>query len=509
MTTFKKPFVLCVLDGWGLEDASEYNSISRAQTPTYDRLLATHPWCALEASGPAVGLPEGQMGNSEVGHLTLGAGRVLLQDLERFNEAFESKDFEQQDAFKELVSKLQASGGNCHLMGLLSPGGIHSHMDHIIALAKSLNDKGIPVLLHAFLDGRDTAPQSAKEYITTLQAEISGTNIKIASITGRFYAMDRDQRWERIQTAYQAIVEAKSTHQFLDPLEAVDHFYASDITDEFIPACTAEEYPGAKDGDALVMVNFRADRARQILHALVDLEFTAFPRQYLPKWAAQTGLTTYSEALSPLLSTLYPKTGATETLGEILSKHGLHQLRIAETEKYAHVTFFFNGGVDKIFVNEDRILVPSPKVRTYDLEPKMSADKLTDHLVKAIDAGAHDFILINYANPDMVGHTGDLSASIQAIEVIDACLERVSNAIRQVNGTLLITADHGNAECMLNTQTLKPHTAHTTNQVPLILISDETSFKLQDGSIADVAPTILKCMNILKPTIMTGENLIK
>ncbi len=509
MTSFKKPFVLCVLDGWGLEDASEYNSISRAQTPTYDHLLATYPWSALEASGPAVGLPEGQMGNSEVGHLTLGAGRVLLQDLERFNEAFELKDFERQDAFKELISKLQSSGGNCQLMGLLSPGGVHSHMHHIITLAKSLDNKGIPVLIHAFLDGRDTAPQSAKEYIATLQAEISGTNIKIASITGRFYAMDRDQRWERTQTAYQAIANAKSTYQFSDPLEAVDHFYATGITDEFIPACTAEGYLGANDNDALVMVNFRADRARQILHALVDPEFTAFPRTSMPRWTAQTGLTTYSEALSPLLSTLYPKTGATETLGEILSKQDLHQLRIAETEKYAHVTFFFNGGVDKVFPNEDRILVPSPKVRTYDLEPEMSAEKLTEHLITAITAGAHDFILINYANPDMVGHTGDLTASIQAIEAIDSCLERISNTIKQVGGILLITADHGNAECMLNTQTLEPHTAHTTNKVPLILVSDDTSFKLQDGSIADVAPTILTCMNISKPAIMTGKNLIK
>ncbi len=484
-----KPILLCILDGWGIGDESDsFNSIARAQVPNYQRFLKTYPHSQLETSGLAVGLPEGQMGNSEVGHMTIGAGRVIFQDLPRINNAIKDGSLAQ----NPLLQKIIAAKKTCHLMGLLSDGGVHSHIDHIIFLAEFLAKNGVEVVLHAFLDGRDVAQKSALLYLEKCQ------NIKIATVSGRYYAMDRDQKWDRIQLATDAIISAQAP-KFSDAISAVKKSYEENITDEFVKPCVIADYAGIKEGDSLIFANFRADRARQISEKLFEIT----------KFSHALAATQYSEKLDAHYETLFPPVDVKNSLPEILSAHKLAQLRIAETEKYAHVTFFFSCGQEKEFLGEERILVKSPAVATYDLKPEMSAEEVGEKLRAAIEADKFDFIVVNYANPDMVGHSGMLDPSIKAVEAIDAQLGRLEKIILEKNGLMLISADHGNIECMVD-ENHQPHTAHTTNPVPLILVGNDVGDKkLSDGSLADIAPTILALMNIAQPKEMSGNSLVK
>lgn len=507
-----RPTVLCILDGWGWRPESENNAIAMARTPNYSRLIAECPQALLETSGLSVGLPEGQMGNSEVGHMNLGGGRVVMQDLPRIDTAVADGSLAANPQLQDLIAGLRATGGVCHVMGLMSPGGVHSHQKHIAALVRILALAGVPVAVHAFLDGRDTPPKSALEFLAEFQRDIAGLpNVGIATVVGRYYAMDRDTRWDRVQKAYDCMVSAKGVAA--EHVEAaVQASYAADIADEFMLPAVIDGYTGMKDGDGLLMANFRADRAREILTALVDPAFTGFPRARVIKFAVAQGMVEYSSALSRLMGVIFPPEDLVETLGEVVSKRGLTQLRIAETEKYAHVTFFFNGGAEAVFAGEDRILVPSPKVATYDLQPEMSAPEVTDRLVEAIASGKYDLIVVNYANPDMVGHTGILPAAIKAVETIDTCLGRLEAALVDAGGVMLVTADHGNIELMQDPDTHEPYTAHTTFNVPILLVNEAASgrkFKLHDGRLADVAPTILTLMQIPQPAAMTGKNLLE
>jgi 2,3-bisphosphoglycerate-independent phosphoglycerate mutase len=502
-----RPVVLCVLDGWGADDGPGPNAIRDARTPVWDRLMATCPHALLDASEHHVGLPEGQMGNSEVGHMNLGAGRVVMQDLPRIGQAIAEGSFARHPALEDLAATLRASGRSCHLMGLMSPGGVHSHQDHIAALARSLAEAGARVLVHAFLDGRDTPPKSAAIYLAGFEKAVAGHDVRIATVTGRYYAMDRDKRWQRVERAYRAIVEGKG-ETAAHAVAAIEKAYARGETDEFMAPTVIGAYvgAGAVDGDALVMANFRADRVREILGALLDPAFEAFPRRRVA-WAGAIGMTEYSAALDPFLETLFPPVDLGQTFGAVVAEAGLKQLRIAETEKYAHVTFFFSGGREEPYAGEERILVPSPKVATYDLAPAMAAPEVTDRLLAAIESGVFDVIVVNYANADMVGHTGDHAAAVAAIEAVDACLGRLVPAVERAGGALLITADHGNAERMFDPATGQPHTAHTANRVPVVLIGGWAD-ALRDGALADVAPTLLALMGLPRPAAMTGESLI-
>ncbi|HEY8352966.1 MAG TPA: 2,3-bisphosphoglycerate-independent phosphoglycerate mutase, partial [Sphingomonadales bacterium] len=453
-----RPVVLCILDGWGYRAERENNAIALANTPVYDRLWRTAPRGWLQTSGLAVGLPEGQMGNSEVGHMNLGSGRVVMQDLPRIDKAIADNDIPGLPAWQKLVAALRQSGGACHLMGLLSDGGVHSHQNHMAALARLLAAEGIPVRIHAFLDGRDTPPKSALEFLARFERDIAGLDdCRIVSVSGRYYAMDRDKRWDRVQQAYDVIAKAVGARA-ASAAEAINESYGRDATDEFVQPTVIGDYAGMKDGDGLLTANFRADRAREILTALVDPEFDGFDRGKPFAFAARVGMVDYSTALAPYMDTLFPSLDLKGTLGETVAAHGLRQLRTAETEKYAHVTFFFNGGVETPFEGEDRILVPSPKVATYDLKPEMSAGEVTDNLVKAIRSEEYDLIVVNYANPDMVGHTGILSAAIKAAETVDHCLGRLEEALKEVGGVMLVTADHGNLEMMVDPDTAEPYT---------------------------------------------------
>ena len=505
--TRPRPALLCILDGWGWrpEDAAD-NAIAKARTPNFTRMLTDSPYALLATSGAAVGLPRGQIGNSEVGHMNIGSGRVVAQDLPRIDVAIEEGELASRPVLVDLINKAKSTGGALHIMGLMSPGGVHSHQDHIAALVKAA--AGLPVFIHAFLDGRDTPPKSARGFVEKFLGDIAGiSGVRLATLCGRFYGMDRDKRWDRVEKAYAAIVNGEAA-RFADPLAAIDASYAADVTDEFLLPVVLEEYAGAQDGDVLLFGNFRADRAREISASLLDSAFEGFARGRTVKFAAAAGLTEYSEKLNALMASVFPPEDVRETLGEVIAGRGLKQLRIAETEKYAHVTFFLNGGRETQFDGEDRILVPSPRVATYDLQPAMSAPEVTDKLEAAILSGKYDLIVCNYANPDMVGHTGIMAAALTAVETIDGALGRLRIAIEKMGGVMLVTADHGNIEMMEDPHTKEPFTAHTTLDVPVIVVNGPRG-SLQNGRLADVAPTMLDLMGLPAPAAMTGHSLLK
>lgn len=500
-----KSVVLCILDGWGHRENGADNAISHAATPNWDALLDQSPHTLLEASELNVGLPEGQMGNSEVGHMNIGSGQLILQDLPRIDKAVKDHTLEKETALKGFIQKLKAAKGTCHLLGLLSPGGIHSHISHILALAEIISEKGVSVAIHAFLDGRDTPPKSAEGDLLTLLDFIKvHPLVSLASMGGRFYGMDRDQRWDRIEKAYEAMASGKPKTS--DAITYLKESYAEGVTDEFIVPKALGAYSGMKDGDGLLMANFRADRARQILTSLLDPRFDGFHRPHYPKFTAALGMREYSETLNQWMDTIYPSRDIKDSLGEVISKQGWKQLRIAETEKYAHVTFFFNGGQEKPFEGEDRILIPSPKVATYDLQPEMSAYEVTDQLVNAIRSQQYALIVVNYANTDMVGHTGNFQAACQAVEAVDLCLGRIKEAVEETGACLVVTADHGNAEMMEDVSLHSPHTAHTLNPVPFVVYHGLEE-PLHKGKLSDIAPTILQILGLKKPSTMTGNTL--
>ncbi|MGE5150740.1 MAG: 2,3-bisphosphoglycerate-independent phosphoglycerate mutase [Rhodospirillaceae bacterium] len=504
-----RPAILCILDGWGHRPNPKDNAILDARTPNYDKLIATCPQGLIDASETFVGLPKGQMGNSEVGHMNLGAGRVAVPDMPRIDKAIEDGSLPKNKILIELIDTLKKSGKACHLMGLCSPGGVHAHQDHLIALANDIAGAGVDVWIHAFLDGRDTPPRSAQTYLEQIAGGLKkGLPIKFATVSGRYYAMDRDKRWDRVEKAYEALVEAKG-EKAGSPKEAVDKSYARDKDDEFVLPTVLDGYKGMHDGDGVLMFNYRSDRAREILTALLDPMFDGFKRNRLVKFADAVGMVEYSAALNEFLKTLFPPAVIKMGLGETIARAGLKQLRIAETEKNAHVTFFFNGGEERQFEGEDRILVPSPKVATYDLKPEMSAPEVTGKLVEAIGSGKYDLIVVNYANSDMVGHTGILAAAVKAIEAVDASLGRLMEAVKKAGGVLLVTADHGNAEQMYDEETHQKHTQHTLNRVPALLFNGPAGVRsLTDGKLADVAPTMLALMQVKQPAEMTGHSLL-
>ncbi|MBT5242319.1 MAG: 2,3-bisphosphoglycerate-independent phosphoglycerate mutase [Rhodospirillaceae bacterium] len=505
-----KPVVLCILDGWGHRDERDNNAIALAKTPTWDRWMATtgRPHALVETSGLDVGLPDGQMGNSEVGHMNIGAGRVVLQGLPQINAAITEGSFGSRPVLTNFIATLKASGGACHLMGLVSPGGVHAHQTHIVALAQAASKAGIPVRIHAFLDGRDTPPQSALEYMSQFIADIEPLNdVVIATVSGRYYSMDRDNRWDRVERAFTVLVDGADTSA-PDALTAIKASYADGKTDEFIDPVVIDGYTGMTDGDSIIMANFRADRAREILSALLEPEFDGFARGRVPRFTSALGMAEYSTDLSEKMAVLFPSEAPQNGLGQVVADAGLKQLRIAETEKYAHVTFFLNGGIETEFPGEQRILVPSPKVATYDQEPAMSAAEVTDKLVEAIESSQFDLVVVNYANGDMVGHTGILSAAMTAAETIDACLTRLEQAVEEAGGAMLVTADHGNCELMEDPETKAPHTAHTIGTVPVVLVSPAINAGLHDGRLADLAPTVLDLMGLPQPTAMTGQSLL-
>jgi 2,3-bisphosphoglycerate-independent phosphoglycerate mutase len=502
----RRPVMLVILDGWGWRDDPADNAIRQAKTPTFDRLWQDGPHGFLHTCGKDVGLPDGQMGNSEVGHLNIGAGRVVTQDLPRIGEAVASGEIKQAPALIDLIAKLKKSGGICHLMGLVSPGGVHSHQDHAAALAKILADAGVPTLVHAFTDGRDTPPQSAGDDIKRLIAALP-KSVPIATVSGRYYAMDRDKRWDRVEKAYNAVVEADGP-RFADAPAVVADAYANKKFDEFIVPAVVGDYRGMTDGDGVLCFNFRADRVREILGAMLDANFAGFSRKRTVRFADAVGMTQYSDALDKLMATIFPPQSFAHILGEVVADAGRTQLRMAETEKYPHVTYFLNGGREEPYRGEQRIMVPSPKVATYDLQPEMSAPELTAKAVEAIGSGKYDLIVLNYANADMVGHTGSLPAAIKAVETVDAGLGRIAEAIRKSGGALLVTADHGNCEMMRDPQTGGPHTSHTLNPVPVMLLGARNRALVAEGRLADIAPTLLELMELPKPKEMTGKSLL-
>ncbi len=509
----KKPILLCILDGFGFGDEdSPSNAIARSDMPNYRRFLTRYNYSKLETSGLAVGLPEGQIGNSEVGHMTIGAGRVIFQDLVRINKAVQKDELSQNEDLLKLILDLQKSKKAVHLCGLFSDGGVHAHQDHIFYLAKTLARNNIKVNIHAFLDGRDVAQKSALKFYNDFLEQIGHLkNIKISSACGRYYAMDRDNKWDRVKLAYDVIVNAKSNQNKNGNIkclkELIENSYKNDIFDEFIEPCFFGDYKGVQDGDALIFANFRSDRVRQISNALINPNFKEFATKKV-EFSHKLSMTSYSDDLDKLYNVLFKSFEVKNGLAEILSKNNKSQLRIAETEKYAHVTFFFSGGQESQFKGEERILIDSPNVKTYDLKPEMSASKVSEKLIDAIESRKFDFIVVNYANPDMVGHSGSLDASIKACEVIDKQMLLLENAILNSGGSMLITADHGNIECMKD-ENGQPHTSHTTNLVPFILVSNKSVKGLSDGNLSDIAPTIIDLMGLEKPNEMTGANLIK
>lgn len=502
----KRPVMLMILDGWGWREEAENNAVRLAHTPHFDRLWAASPHAFLKTSGLDVGLPPGQMGNSEVGHLNLGAGRVVMQDLPRINQAIEDDTLGQMLAASGLVDALKSSGGACHLLGLISPGGVHAHQDHAVALAHLLVEQGIPVRVHIFTDGRDTPPRSAAGFVREFAAALPPQAV-IASLTGRYYAMDRDNRWERVEKAWRAMVLGEG-REFTDTASAIEAAYAQGVTDEFIPASVIGGYAGMEDGDGLLSFNFRSDRIREIMDAVLLPGFSGFARPRRPVLAKAVSMTSYSADLDPVMPALFAPQTLANGLGETVAKAGLAQLHMAETEKYPHVTYFFNGGEETPYPREDRVMVPSPKVATYDLQPEMSAPELTARAVEAIDSGRYDLIVLNFANPDMVGHTGVLSAAIKAVETVDAGLGRIAEAVARAGGALLVTADHGNCELMVDPVTGAPHTAHTTFPVPVMVIGSGAA-ALADGRLADIAPTLLALLGVPQPAEMTGGSLLR
>jgi 2,3-bisphosphoglycerate-independent phosphoglycerate mutase len=503
----RRPVMLVVLDGWGWREDVADNAIRLAKTPSFDRLWSAGPRSFLRTSGRDVGLPDGQMGNSEVGHLNIGAGRVVMQDLPRINDAVASGEIARAPALTDFIEKLKQSRGTCHLLGLVSPGGVHSHQDHAAALARILADAGVPTVLHALTDGRDTPPQSADEYLQALIAALPAA-VPIVTVCGRYYAMDRDKRWERVVKAYDTIVAAEGP-RFADARMAVTDAYSKKMFDEFIVPTVIGNYAGMQDGDGVLCFNFRADRVREILAAMIDPAFSGFARKHVVRFAAAVGMAQYSEELDKRMQTIFPPQTFPNILGDVVAAAGRTQLRMAETEKYPHVTYFLNGGREEPYPGEDRIMVPSPKVATYDLQPEMSAPELTAKAVEAIRSGKYDLIVLNYANPDMVGHTGSLPAAIEAVETVDTGLGKIVDAIESAGGALLVTADHGNCEMMRDPETGGPHTAHTTNPVPLVLLGARNRALLADGRLADIAPTLLELMDLPKPPEMTGVSLLR
>ncbi len=501
----KTPTTLIIMDGFGLAPAGAGNAIAAAHTPVLDKLFAENPGCKLSASGLDVGLPEGQMGNSEVGHTNIGAGRVVFQDLPKITKAVEDGSFFRNPAYLGAMRAAKDGGKALHVFGLLSDGGVHSHIEHIFALLEMAKQEGLAtVYVHAFLDGRDVPPESGKGFVETLQAKCEALgNARIATLCGRYYAMDRDKRWERLQKAWDAIADAKGLPAE-DPVQAVaDSYEQLNVTDEFVVPVVVGDYPGVKEGDSIIFMNFRPDRAREITRCFVDPEFADVKRVFRK---VKYVCTTEYDASMPNVEVAFPKERLSHIFGEYLSELGLTQLRIAETEKYAHVTFFFNGGEERVFPGEDRVLVPSPKVATYDLQPEMSANEVADQCVERIESGKYDVIILNFANCDMVGHTGVFEAAVKAVETVDACVGRVVEATAKMGGLSLITADHGNADRMLDDDGVTPFTAHTTNLVPFYIVGAKG--KLRDGKLADIAPTMLALMGLKKPAEMDGRSLI-
>ncbi|MBR3914002.1 MAG: 2,3-bisphosphoglycerate-independent phosphoglycerate mutase [Alphaproteobacteria bacterium] len=505
----QKPVVLCILDGWGFRDQKENNAIEMGNTPVWHQLIKEYPTTMLKTSGLDVGLPNGQMGNSEVGHTNLGAGRIVMQDLPRIDQAIESHTLDTNPVLTDLISSLKETKGTCHLMGLLGTGGVHAQQSHIIALASILNQAQIPVAIHGFTDGRDTAPDSARGFISDLEKAIANMPyVKLATVSGRYYAMDRDNRWERIELAYEALVNAKGPH-FNTANEAISSSYDNKVYDEFIIPSVIGDYQGMQDGDGIIMANYRSDRAREITRILLQPDFSLSTRSRIIHFASAVAMTEYSTEHNQWLKVLFPPEDLVNIFGEVVSNAGLKQLRIAETEKYAHVTFFFNGGKETLFPGEERILIASPKVATYDLKPEMSAYEVTDKLVEAIENDSFDVIIVNYANGDMVGHTGILSAAIKAVEAVDSCLGRVINAVKEKDGIVFVTADHGNAERMVDEATGAPYTAHTNTPVQAVLVNaPQTVVGLKEGRLCDVAPTLLDLLHLKQPSEMSGQSLL-
>lgn len=509
----EKPVVICILDGWGIREAAPDNAVAAAHTPFLDHLFASYPNSAIRTDGAAVGLPEGQMGNSEVGHMNIGAGRIVMQTLPRIDAAIADGTFTHLPALQEALTFLQNTGGRAHVAGLCSPGGVHSHQNHIIAAARFFAEHGVKVMLHLFTDGRDVPPRSAKPYIAAVKEALADVQERIvfASIAGRYYAMDRDNRAERTGAAYNAMITAQSERCFSDPQAYIESCYAEDISDEFFPPATGEGAVAADaEKDVLFFANFRADRMRQLAGACFSRDFGLFPRPALFTGAQAVMMSEYDPVTAAAGKVLFPPDSYPNIFGELLEKAGKKQLRIAETEKYAHVTFFFNGGRDAPFANEDRALIPSPDVATYDLKPDMSAPEVTDRLISEIEKGEYAAIILNYANTDMVGHTGVFEAAKKAIEAVDGCLARLTPAVLKAGGKMLITADHGNAEMMRDPDTGEPHTAHTMTPVPLIYVAEDAKNKiLTNGRLCDIAPTALACLGMEQPAEMTGVNLLR
>ena len=502
----KKPVLLMILDGWGIAPADKTNAAAMAKTPNLDSYFANYPHTTLEASGKAVGLPAGQIGNSEVGHLNIGAGRIIYQSLTRIDKAIEDGDLYKNKELSRVMDETKQAGKALHLLGLLSDGGVHSHIEHLLALICMAKVKGLTdVYVHAFLDGRDVGPKTALGYIHELEDGMAQIGVgKIATVSGRYYAMDRDKRWERVERAYKALVLGEGG-KAASAAAGVEASYAAGVTDEFVEPFTVDGVDGKiTAGDGVIFFNFRPDRAREITRALHDEDFPYFARPEGVRPVNYVCMTQYDATITAPVA--FPPEEIKDTLGEVLAQHGLHQLRIAETEKYAHVTFFLNGGVEAPNVNEERILIPSPKVATYDLQPEMSAEEVTQALLAELDKDKFDAIILNFANPDMVGHTGVLSAAITAMEKVDDCAGRIVRKVLSLGGSVCITADHGNLEKMADSDG-SPTTAHTTNPVPFILVSKE-QYKLHNGILADIAPTLLQLLNIKQPAAMTGKTLI-
>ncbi len=502
------PLVLMILDGWGYRKENTHNAIASAHTPQWDSWWKTRPHILLEASGTPVGLPEAQMGNSEVGHMHIGAGRVVPQDFTRINEAIKNGDFAKNLVFIQTIEAMKMAGKALHVLGLLSPGGVHSHENHLFAFLELCAQLQFSdVNLHLFLDGRDTSPKSAMPSLTRLNDYLLKYPVAtICSVSGRYYAMDRDQRWQRIEPVYRLLTEVQSEHHFKTSTEAVNTFYQQHISDEFIPPSLIGKGAAINDGDAVFFFNFRADRARQLTEALIAPDFHGFERKKKPQISNFISMTTFGQHLPT--SPAFPQLALRNTLGEVIEKQGMRQLRISETEKFAHVTFFINGGSEKIFAHEHRILIPSPLVATYDLQPEMSASQLTKALIGAIQSRDYDVIICNYPNADMVGHTGDFAATVQAIECLDRVMHDTWNALSKIGGQLLITADHGNAESMFDDATHQAQTSHTNQPVPLMYIGGEWHFNTTKGSLIDIAPTVLALLNIHPPKEMTGKALL-
>ena len=508
----KKSTVLIILDGWGYRENPESNAIHHANTPILDDLMANKPNMLIQTSGMAVGLPDGQMGNSEVGHVNLGAGRIVYQDFTRITKAIDDNEFQTNPALSSAVDKAVANNKAVHVFGLLSPGGVHSHEDHIFAMLEMAANKGAKaVYLHAFLDGRDTPPRSAEASLIKAQEKFNELGCgQIASVIGRYYAMDRDQRWDRVELAYNLMVSGEAEYKYNTAVDALSAAYARDENDEFVAASAIKNENGetinVNDGDAMIFMNFRADRARQFSRCFTQADFSGFARKQQPKISDFVMLTEYAADIEAACA--FPTVKLDNVLGEWLEKHNKTQLRISETEKYAHVTFFFSGGKENTFKGEERTLIPSPQVATYDLQPEMNSTLLTDKLVAAIESGEHDFIVCNYPNGDMVGHTGDFNAAVKACEAVDTSIGRVLQALENTGSECLITADHGNAEQMLDNVSGQAHTAHTCEPVPLIYVGRNAQ-AAASGALSDIAPTILSLMALPQPEEMTGSNLMK